>query len=80
MATELAAANLGMDRMPLDSSVLFSTDPADLGTRPPKARSRTCLVHVTSLWTRPFIRYISHPDPEANLPFLEPWLNKRNCG
>ncbi len=33
-------------------------------------------LHAVSLGSRPFIRYIGHPDPEANRPFLAPWLDK----
>lgn len=68
--------DLGIDRVMLDSRALFSADPADPDTRTAQSKKPRLPVHAISLGSRPFIRYIGHPDPEANRPFLEPWLNK----
>ena len=66
----------GMDRVMLDSRALFSADPTDPDTRTAQGKKPRLPVHAISLGPRPFIRYIGHPDPEANRPFLEPWLDK----
>ncbi len=68
--------DLGMDRVMLDSRALFSADPSDPDTRTAQGKKPRLPVHAVSLGLRPFIRYIGHPDPEANRPFLEPWLDK----
>ncbi len=68
--------DLGMDRVMLDSRALFSADPVDPDTRTAQSKKPRLPVHAISLGSRPLIRYIGHPDPEANRPFLEPWLDK----
>lgn len=68
--------DLGIDRVMLDSRALFSADPADPDTRTAQGKKPRLPVHAISLGPRPFIRYIGHPDPQANRPFLEPWLDK----
>ena len=68
--------DLGVDRVMLDSRALFGADPADPDTRVAQGKKPRLPVHAISLGSRPFIRYIGHPDPEANRPFLEPWLEK----
>lgn len=67
---------LGIDRVMLDSRALFSADPADPDTRTAQGKKPRLPVHAISLGPRPFIRYIGHPDLDANRPFLEPWLDK----
>ena len=66
----------GVDRVMLDSRALFSADPTDPDTRTAQGKKPRLPVHAISLGPRPFIRYIGHPDPEANRPFLAPWLEK----
>jgi uncharacterized protein YecE (DUF72 family) len=66
----------GVDRVMLDSRALFSADPTDPNTQTAQGKKPRLPVHAISLGQRPFIRYIGHPDPEANRPFLEPWLDK----
>ncbi|HOW76972.1 MAG TPA: DUF72 domain-containing protein [Candidatus Competibacteraceae bacterium] len=68
--------DLGIDRVMLDSRALFSADPVDSDTRIAQSKKPRLPVHAISLGPRPFIRYIGHPDLEANRPFLEPWLDK----
>ena len=68
--------DMGIDRVMLDSRALFSADPVDPDTRIAQGKKPRLPVHAISLGSRPFIRYIGHPDPEANRPFLEPWLDK----
>lgn len=68
--------NLGVDRVMLDSRALFSAVPADPDTRAAQGRKPRLPVHAVSLGPHPFIRYLGHPDPEANRPFLAPWLDK----
>ena len=68
--------DLGIDRVMLDSRALFSADPADPDTRTAQGKKPRLPVHAISLGPRPFIRYIGHPDVEANQPFLAPWLDK----
>ncbi|HRD66906.1 MAG TPA: DUF72 domain-containing protein [Candidatus Competibacter sp.] len=67
---------LGVDRVMLDSRALFAADPADPDTRAAQGKKPRLPVHAISLGPHPFIRYIGHPEPEANRPFLEPWLDK----
>jgi uncharacterized protein YecE (DUF72 family) len=67
---------LGIDRVMLDSRALFNANPADPDTRTAQGKKPRLPVHAISLGSRPFIRYIGHPEPEANPPFLEPWLDK----
>lgn len=67
---------LGIDRVMLDSRALFSADPVDPDTRTAQGKKPRLPVHAISLGLRPFIRYIGHPDLEANRPFLTPWLDK----
>lgn len=66
----------GIDRVMLDSRALFSADPIDPDTRAAQGRKPRLPVHAISLGPRPFIRYIGHPEVDANRPFLEPWLDK----
>lgn len=68
--------DLGIDRVMLDSRALFAADPADSDTRAAQGKKPRLPVHAISLGPRPFVRYIGHPEPEANRPFLEPWLDK----
>lgn len=68
--------DLGLDRVMLDSRALFAADPADPDTRTAQGKKPRLPVHAISLGPRPFIRYIGHPDVEANRPFLAPWLDK----
>jgi uncharacterized protein YecE (DUF72 family) len=68
--------DLGIDRVMLDSRALFSADPADSDTRTAQSKKPRLPVHAISLGPRPFIRYIGHPDIEANRSFLAPWLDK----
>jgi len=68
--------NLGVDRVMLDSRALFAADPSDPDTRIAQGKKPRLPVHAISLGPRPFIRYIGHPAPEANRPFLAPWLDK----
>lgn len=67
---------LGLDRVMLDSRALFAAEPVEADTRLAQSRKPRLPVHAISLGPRPFIRYIGHPDPEANRPFLAPWLDK----
>ena len=67
---------LGLDRVMLDSRALFDADPADPDTRIAQGRKPRLPVHAISLGPRPFVRYIGHPVPEANPPYLAPWLDK----
>ncbi len=66
----------GIDRVMLDSRALFSAEPLDADTKAAQGKKPRLPVHAISLGARPFIRYIGHPDLEANRPFLEPWLDK----
>lgn len=66
----------GLDRVMLDSRALFSAEPSDADTRTAQGKKPRLPVHAISLGPRPFIRFIGHPDVEANQPFLEPWLDK----
>ncbi|MFZ1643512.1 MAG: DUF72 domain-containing protein [Candidatus Contendobacter sp.] len=68
--------DLGIDRVMLDSRALFSADPIDSDTRAARGKKPRLPVHAISLGPRPFIRYIGHPEVEANRPFLAPWLDK----
>ena len=65
-----------MDRVMLDSRALFSADSSDPETRTAQRKKPRLPVHAMSLGSRPFIRFIGHPQIAANRPFLLPWLDK----
>jgi len=65
-----------MDRVILDSRALFhipTDDPDGLDARRRKPRLP---VHALALTRHPLVRFIGHPQREANTPFLAPWLDK----
>ncbi len=63
---------LGIGRVLLDTRPMYDV-PDDPELHPERKKPR---VPVEFSITAPFslIRYISHPDPETNLPFLQDWL------
>lgn len=66
----------GITRVCLDSRALFSATPNNeviIGAQRKKPRVP---VHVLPGNTAPVIRYIGHPDLEANRPYLMPWVER----
>ncbi|MGK0290968.1 MAG: hypothetical protein ACI86H_002432 [bacterium] len=66
----------GIDRVCLDSRALFSAKPDREIIRLAQKKKPQLPVHVVGLCQSPFIRFIGHPDVEANTPFLEQWVKK----
>lgn len=66
----------GMDRVILDSRALFSASPDDEDTRAAQLRKPQLPVHPVVTGTRPFVRFIGHPEIAANRPLLEPWVKQ----
>ncbi len=64
-------AERGIDRVIFDTRALRSADPGEkAGTRPPE-RKPDLPVHFLATGSRPFYRYVGHPQLEANLPTLQ---------
>ena len=66
----------GMDRVILDSRALFSAPAKDEITHETQQRKPRVPVHVIALGQYPMVRFIGHPEIDANRSFLQPWVNK----
>lgn len=69
-------AERGIDRVVLDSRALFSAPAADPDTRSAQRKKPRLPARVVALGPRPLVRFIGHPEVDANRPFLQPWLAK----
>ena len=61
-------------RVCLDSRALFSATPIDDATRDAHRKKPRVPAHLLPSEAQPVLRYIGHPELEANRPFLEPWF------
>jgi uncharacterized protein YecE (DUF72 family) len=65
-----------IDRVVFDSRALFSATDDSAGTRAAQRKKPRLPVHVVALGPRPLVRFIGHPQWQANQPFLQPWVEK----
>lgn len=63
-------------RVCLDSRALFAAAPDSEATRDAQRKKPRVPVHLLPVEAPPVIRYIGHPDLEANRPFLAPWVER----
>lgn len=66
-------ADLGVDRVNFDTSVLMASPAHDEATREAKRKKPRVPVRMTATGTRPFVRYVGDPDLERNRRPLEDW-------
>jgi uncharacterized protein YecE (DUF72 family) len=66
----------GIDRVVFDSRALFSATDDDADTRAAQRKKPRLPVHVVALGPRPLVRFIGHPQWQANQSFLQPWVEK----
>lgn len=64
---------LGVDRVIFDSRPLHSAPPLDAATREAQSRKPRLPVQLDATAERPVLRYIGHPQLEANHVWLERW-------
>lgn len=65
-----------IDRIIMDSRPLFSAKRDNDAIIDAQQKKPRVPVHAISTGNKPMIRFIGHPDLDANLPFFEPWLKK----
>lgn len=63
-------------RVCMDSRALFAAAPESGETRDAQRKKPRVPVHLLPVDAPPVIRFVGHPDLEANLPFLTPWLER----
>ncbi|WP_308364960.1 MULTISPECIES: DUF72 domain-containing protein [unclassified Microbulbifer] len=63
-------------RVCFDSRALFTAAPDSEATRDAQRKKPRVPVHLLPVDASPVIRYIGHPDLEANRPFLAPWVER----
>ena len=66
----------GVERICLDSRALFSCTDGSPAIRHAQGKKPRLPVRPTAFSDFPQLRFIGHPLLEANLPFLQPWLDK----
>ena len=66
----------GVERICLDSRALFSCDSQDLAVLHAQSKKPRVPVRPTAFSQSPQLRFIGHPQLEANDRFLAPWLDK----
>ena len=66
----------GIERLIFDSRAVFASDSDDPATLEAKARKPRLPVHALALGQKPAVRFIGGMDNQANLGFLQPWLEK----
>ncbi|MGF1720433.1 DUF72 domain-containing protein [Vibrio kyushuensis] len=65
-----------INRTIMDSRPVFSAPPTTEAVIDAHHNKPKVPVHAIATANNPMIRFIGHPDQEANLSFFEPWLNK----
>lgn len=65
-----------IDRIIMDSRPVFSASPTDPVVLDAQQKKPKVPVHAIATAQHPMIRFIGHPDLDANLAFFTPWLNK----
>ncbi|MDF0748662.1 DUF72 domain-containing protein [Marinobacter sp. 71-i] len=63
-------------RVCMDSRALFTAAPDSETTRDAQSKKPRVPVHLLPVEAPPVIRYVGHPDLEANRPFLTPWIER----
>lgn len=63
-------------RVCFDSRALFAAAPEDAATIDAQRKKPRVPVHLLPVEAAPVIRYIGHPDLEANRAFLAPWVER----
>ncbi|MCW8346528.1 DUF72 domain-containing protein [Vibrio sp. ZSDZ65] len=66
----------GIDRIIMDSRPVFAAEPNSPAVIDAHNNKPKVPVHAISTGQHPMIRFIGHPDLEANNPFFKPWLSK----
>lgn len=65
-----------IDRVVFDTRALFSASDDSHETREAQRKKPRLPVHAIALGPRPLVRFVGHPQLEANAEFLEPWVAK----
>lgn len=63
-------------RLCFDSRALFAASPDNDATRDAQRKKPQLPVHVLPVEAPPVIRFIGHPELEANRTFLKPWVER----
>ncbi|MCZ4283317.1 DUF72 domain-containing protein [Marinobacter salarius] len=63
-------------RVCMDSRALFAATPDNEETRDAQRKKPRVPVHLLPVDAAPVIRFVGHPDLEANRPFLAPWVER----
>ncbi|CCN89908.1 conserved hypothetical protein [Vibrio nigripulchritudo SFn27] len=66
----------GIDRIIMDSRPVHSAEPVSDAVIDAHKKKPKVPAHAVSTSNRPMIRFIGHPELEANLPFFQPWIKK----
>jgi len=66
----------GINRIIMDSRPVFAAQPINDVIIDAQQKKPRVPVHAIATAEHPMIRFIGHPDLEANLGFFQPWLNK----
>ncbi|CAM4144471.1 DUF72 domain-containing protein [Vibrio agarivorans] len=66
----------GINRVIMDSRPVFAAKPTTEAVIDAHQKKPRVPVHAIATATRPMIRFIGHPDLEANDTFFAPWLDK----
>jgi uncharacterized protein YecE (DUF72 family) len=66
-------ASLNVARVIFDTRPLFASSATDAHTREAQRKKPQLPVHVVATSTSPFVRYVAHPELEANVSWLEGW-------
>lgn len=65
-----------IDRIIMDSRPVFSASPTDPVVLDAQQKKPKVPVHAIATAHHPMVRFIGHPDLEANVAFFTPWLTK----
>lgn len=65
-----------ISRVSFDTRALFSAPPTNEATRDAQRKKPRLPVHLLPTEAPPVVRYIGHPDLQANQPFLAPWVDR----
>ncbi len=66
----------GIDRIIMDSRPVFAAMPTNAVIIDAQNKKPKVPVHAVATAHRPLIRFIGHPEQQANEAFFTPWLNK----
>ncbi|WP_412497893.1 DUF72 domain-containing protein [Vibrio furnissii] len=65
-----------IDRIIMDSRPVFAAPPSNEVIIDAQMKKPKVPVHAIATASKPMIRFIGHPEHDANLPFFAPWLHK----